>query len=157
MAKDDGFLKCIILTTRSELVMVPNAAVAEIVPVQDVSSTGSGPVWFLGIARWRGVELPLVSYEAAAGIPVQNVNINTQVAVLYTVGESTERKHPYVGLVISGVPHVSRFTRDQIKPNLEVPNVHPMVAQKVRVNGAAVNILDLGRIETMLDEVASAA
>jgi hypothetical protein len=52
------------------------------------------------------------------------------------------------------VPHVSRFTRDQIKPNTEALNQNPMVAQKVRVNGAAANILDLVNIETMLDEVA---
>lgn len=154
MATDDQMLKCIILTTRSELVIVPNAAVAEIVPVQDVVNDENTTGWYLGNTRWRGVDLPLISFEAAGGHTAHSVNINTQVAVLFTIGQDADRKHPYVGLVISGVPHVSRFTREQIKPNTDVMNQNPMVAQKVRVNGAAVNILDFENIEAMLDEVA---
>jgi chemosensory pili system protein ChpC len=154
MATHDKMLKCIILTTRNELVIVPNAAVAEIVPVQDVSNDADSPGWYLGKTHWRGVDLPLISFEAAGGDTAHTVRINTQVAVLYTMGQDADKKHPYVGLVISGVPHVSRFTRDQIKPNTEALNQNPMVAQKVRVNGAAANILDLVNIETMLDEVA---
>ena len=154
MSTDEQTLKCIILTTRSELVIVPNAAVAEIVPVQDVKNDANTPGWYLGKTRWRGVDLPLISFEAAGGYVAHTVNINTQVAVLYTMGQEQDRKHPYVGLVISGVPHVSRFTREQVTPNTEVENRNPMVAQKVRVNGAAANILDFVKIETMLDEVA---
>lgn len=154
MAMDDKMLKCIILTTRKELVIVPNAAVAEIVSVQDVINDEKTPGWFLGKAHWRGVDLPLISFEAAGGESAHSVNINTQVAVLYTAGQNPDRKHPYVGLVISGVPHVSRFTREQVKPNTEAVNRNPIVAQKVRVNGAAANILDMGKIESMLDEVA---
>jgi chemosensory pili system protein ChpC len=154
MATDDQMLKCIILTTRNELVIVPNAAVAEIVPVQDVKNDANTPGWYLGKAHWRGVDLPLISFEAAGGYTAHSVRINTQVAVLYTIGQDADKKHPYVGLVISGVPHVSRFTREQLKPNAEVVNKNPMVAQKVRVNGAAANILDFSNIEAMLDEVA---
>lgn len=154
MATDEQMLKCIILTTRNELVIVPNAAVAEIVPVQDVSNDADSPGWYLGKTHWRGVDLPLISFEAAGGDTARSVRINTQVAVLYTMSQDAEKKHPYVGLVISGVPHVSRFTREQIKPNSETLNTNPMVAQKVRVNGAAANILDFVNIETMLDEVA---
>jgi len=154
MATEEQMLRCIILTTRSELVIVPNAAVAEIVPVQDVTNDEEKPGWYLGNTRWRGVDLPLISFEAAGGDAAHTVRINTQVAVLYTMGQDADRKHPYVGLVISGVPHVSHFSWDQIKPNTEVENRNPMVAQKVRVNGAAANILDLVNIESMLDEVA---
>jgi chemosensory pili system protein ChpC len=154
MGTNEQALKCIILTTRSELVIVPNAAVAEIAPVQDVSNDANKPGWYLGTARWRGVNLPLISFEAAGGDTAHNVRINTQVAVLYTMARDADKKHPYVGLVISGVPHVSHFTKDQIKPNTETPNRNPIVAQKVRVNGAAANILDFAKIEAMLDDVA---
>ena len=60
-------IKSIILTLKNELVVVPNAAVAEIISVQDVREVEGSPQWMLGKARWRGVELPVVSYEAAAG------------------------------------------------------------------------------------------
>ena len=146
------FIKSIILTLKNELVVVPNASVAEIISVQDVREVENSPRWMLGKARWRGVEVPVVSYEAAGGDDVQAVNINTQVAVMYSVSEDSE--HSYIGLAMHGVPHVSTFSRDQIRTDENVSSDHPMVAQKVRINGAAAGILDLFAIDEMLQQAA---
>ena len=144
-------IKCVILTLRSENVMVPNAAIAEIISARDTLKVENAPGWYVGKMPWRGVEVPLVSYEAAAGYEAKGVNLNTQVAVLYSVSE--DAKYPYVGLVISGVPHVSNFSKDQIitdPESLLEADSHPMIAQKTRINGAAVSILDIGEIESMV-------
>ncbi|MBT8129066.1 MAG: chemotaxis protein CheW [Gammaproteobacteria bacterium] len=147
------YIKSIILTLKNELVVVPNASVAEIISVQDVREVEDSPRWMLGKARWRGVEVPVVSYEAAGGDDAQAVNINTQVAVMYSVSEDGE--YPYVGLAMHGVPHVSTFSRDQIRTDEQALSEHPMVAQKVRINGAAAGILDLFAIEEMLQQAAA--
>ena len=63
MQQSNTLIKSIILTLKNELVVVPNAAVAEIISVQDVRQVEGSPRWFLGKARWRGVELPVVSYD----------------------------------------------------------------------------------------------
>ena len=155
MVQNNQFIKSIILTLKNELVVVPNSAVAEIISVQDVKEVKDSPQWVLGKARWRGVVLPVVSYEAAGGDNAQAVNINTQVAVMYSVSESSsdnEKKYPYIGLAMHGVPHVSTFSRDQIKTDEQASSVHPMVAQKVRINGAAAGILDIYAIEEMLQQ-----
>ncbi|MGB5600987.1 MAG: hypothetical protein WBO14_00790, partial [Gammaproteobacteria bacterium] len=60
--------------------------------------------------------------------------------------------YPYFGLAMHGVPHVSTFTREQIKIDTYDPNEHPMVAQVVRINGAAAGILDIPAIEKMLQQ-----
>jgi chemosensory pili system protein ChpC len=147
------YIKSIILTLKNELVVVPNASVAEIISVQDVREVEDSPRWMLGNARWRGVEVPVVSYEAAGGYDAQAVNINTQVAVMYTVSEDGE--YPYIGLAMHGVPHVSTFSRDQIRIDEQASSEHPMVAEKVRINGAAAGILDLFAIEEMLQQAAA--
>ena len=155
MVQNNQYIKSIILTLKNELVVVPNSAVAEIISVQDVREVEDSPQWMLGKARWRGVELPVVSYEAAGGDNAQAVNINTQVAVMYSVSEDSEHiKYPYIGLAMHGVPHVSTFSRDQIKTDEQVSSEHPMVAQKVRINGASAGILDLYAIEEMLEQAA---
>ncbi len=156
MLQNSQLIKSIILTLKNELVVVPNAAVAEIISVQDVHEVNSSPQWMLGKARWRGVELPVVSYEAAGGDNAQAVNINTQVAVMYSVSDEIDKdkKYPYIGLAMHGVPHVSTFSRDQIKTDEQALVDHPMVAQKVRINGAAVGILDIYAIEEMLQQAA---
>ena len=154
MVQNNKNIKSIILTLKNELVVVPNAAVAEIISVQDVREVEGSPQWMLGKARWRGVELPVVSYEAAGGDNAQAVNINTQVAVMYSVSNDidNDKKYPYIGLAMHGVPHVSTFSRDQIKTDEHAVVNHPMVAQKVRINGAAAGILDIYAIEEMLQQ-----
>lgn len=153
MASSAQSVKCVILTLRSENVMVPNAAVAEIISARDTSRVDNAPNWYVGRMPWRDVDVPLVSFEAAAGYEAKNVNLNTQVAVLYATNK--DAKYPYLGLVISGVPHVSSFSKEQIITDPEAlleGDDHPMVAQKTRINGAAVSILDIDAIESMVIE-----
>ena len=156
MADDTELIKCVILTLRKENVVIPNALVAEIISVKDVVEGENTPDWFLGNMNWRGEGVPLLSFEAAAGDEVSKVNLNTQAVVLYAVGKGGEDvKSPYLGLVMSGVPHVSRFAREQITIDSEDQEEHPMVAQKVRINGARVSILDVDAMVSMVQELAA--
>lgn len=149
-------LKCVILTLRKENVIVPNALVAEIISVKDVEEAGNMPDWYLGDMKWRGADVPLLSFEAAGGDDTSRVNLNTQAVVLYAVGRDGEKSdNPYLGLVMSGVPHVSHFSRDQIKTDTDASDEHPMVAQKVRINGASVSILDVDEMVHMVSETAA--
>lgn len=154
MAKDTQLIKCVILTLRKENVIVPNALVAEIISVKDIKPVENSPKWFLGNMTWRGSDVPLLSFEAAGGEAISKVNLNTQAVVLYAVGKGGEvSEEPYLGLVMSGVPHVSHFTREQIKTDSEAFEDHPMVAQKVRINGARVSILDVDAMVDMVTEM----
>ena len=149
-------IKCVILTLRKENVIVPNALVAEIISVKDVEEASNMPDWYLGDMKWRGADVPLLSFEAAGGEDTSKVNLNTQAVVLYAVGREGEKSDsPYLGLVMSGVPHVSHFSKDQIKTDTEADNEHPMVAQKVRINGASVSILDVDEMVHMVSEAAA--
>jgi len=151
MAEDTQIIKCVILTLRKENVIVPNALVAEIISVKDLEESEDLPQWLLGRMNWRGAEVPLLSFEAAGGEEVAKVNLNTQAVVLYSVGKSGEEAEtPYLGLVMSGVPHVSHFTREQVKSDSEALESHPMIAQKVRINGASVSILDIDAMASMV-------
>ena len=153
MAVDTQLIKCVILTLRKENVLVPNALVAEIISVKDIEDAGESPRWLLGNMKWRGADVPLLSFEAAGGEDISKVNLNTQAVVLYAVGKGSEiAENPYIGLVMSGVPHVSRFTKEQIKTDNEALDDHPMIAQKVRINGASVSILDVDAMVSMIAE-----
>ena len=156
MAEDKQQIKCVILTLRRENVIVPNALVAEIISVREIESLDNSPGWFLGKMKWRGSDVPLLSFEASGGETVSKVNLNTQAVVLYAVGDSgVVSDSPYLGLVMSGVPHVSHFSRDQITSDDDESETHPMVAQKIRINGASVSILDVDAMVAMVDEMAA--
>lgn len=150
MADKTHKIKCVILTMRKENILLPNANVAEIVSVNDTQLKKNGPAWFLGDMQWRGNSIPLVSFEAAGGDEISGVNLNTQAIVLRIVAKNGDNSIPFIGLVMSGVPHITYFQRNQIISEEAEANSHPMIAQKVRINGARVSILDL---DAMIDMV----
>jgi chemosensory pili system protein ChpC len=153
MAKDKQLIKCVIFTLRKENVIVPEALVAEIVSVKDIETDESTPDWYLGDMKWRDTSIPLVSFEAAAGMEYARVNLNTQAIVLYAVGNGEAvSQNPYLALVMSGVPHTSSFSRQQFKLDSEAEEDHPMVSQNVRINGARVSILDVDAMVEMISE-----
>lgn len=156
MKNDKELVKCVILTLRKQNVLVPNALVAEIISVKDIESSEGSPNWFVGNMKWRNTEVPLLSFEASGGEKISKVNLNTQAVVLFAVGNSGKvSESPYLGLVMSGVPHVSDISRDQIRTDEDAVEQHPMVAQKVRINGASVSILDVDAMVAMVDELAA--
>lgn len=158
MVEDKQVIKCVILTLRKENVIVPNALVAEIISVKEMDESKNSPSWFLGKMKWRGTDVPLLSFEAAGGEGDVKVNLNTQAVVLYAVGQGGEvEETPYLGLVMSGVPHVSHFSRGQMKVDSDSigQKKHPMVAQKVRINGASVSVLDVDGMVGMVADLAA--
>ena len=153
---DAQSIKCVILTLRTENVIVPDALVAETVSVKDIATDESRPQWYLGDMKWRGVDVPLLSFETAGGMKHTTVNLNTQAVVLYAVARDNEEVAvPYIGLVMSGVPHITNFSRNQFKFDSEATEDHPMVAQNVRINGARVSILDIDAMVGMVSALAA--
>lgn len=152
MADDAHVLKCIILTLKKENVLVPSAVVAEIISVENVEEVDDSPDWMIGQFKWRGEYIPLLSFEAVEGEDALSANRSMQVAVLYVLNDDSGLKSPYIGLRISGVPHVSRFSENQIVLNEGKNADHFMVAQRVKVNGVSMSILDIDAMESMLVE-----
>lgn len=146
-------IKCMLLTLRTENVIVPNAAVAEIVSLRDVQKLPDAPKWLIGKMIWRGVEIPLVSFEAAAEGDATAVGAN-QAAVIHLISGDDKSDYPYVGLSISGVPHISIFKKNQVETDTRSIKSHPMVAQRIRINGAAASILDIDSIAMMIKKAA---
>lgn len=152
MAENLQVIKCMILTLRSQNVLVPSASVAEMVSAEGARNAVDMPDWYVATMRWHNEDIPIVSFEAASGEKIKEVNQNTQIAMIYTASEGGS-KYPYIGLVVSGVPHVTQFSRDQIivdPESLLDTHSHPMVIQKTRINGAAVSVLDIDGIEAMV-------
>lgn len=156
MSKEIEKIKCVILTLRKQNVILPSELVAEIISVKDIEEVDSSEEWFLGNISWRGVEIPLISFEVAGGMEASRVNLNAQAAVLYSVNkEGRENKFPYLGLIVSSMPHVSSFSRNQMILNTEDNEGHPMISQKIKINGASVSILDVDSMVDMISELAA--
>ncbi len=56
-------LDVFLLQMQKQGVMVPTDAVAEIIPYEPLQRIEDAPDWFIGLLGWRGIQIPVVSFE----------------------------------------------------------------------------------------------
>jgi chemosensory pili system protein ChpC len=150
--KDDN------LIVRSQLIplhemrlVLPNTAIAEVISYrnpQPLEGMDNPPQWLLGMASWRGLKIPLISFETAAADQAPQTNKRSRVIVLNTLlGSDTL---PFYGLVAQGIPRLMGLDRNNI---LDAPNAdeqQPFVLRQVVVEGHPAVIPDQKSMEKEL-------
>ncbi|UTW06233.1 chemotaxis protein CheW [Pseudomonas benzenivorans] len=81
--------------------LLPNVAVAELIPYRAPQVSASMPAWFLGQIAWRDLRLPLLSFEAASDGQAQ-VGPGSRVAVINALGGRPRVK--FIALLVQGIP-----------------------------------------------------
>lgn len=59
----EEILDVYVLQMQKQGVMVPADAVAEIIPYEPLQRIDDAPDWFIGLLGWRGIQIPVVSFE----------------------------------------------------------------------------------------------
>ncbi len=104
--------------------LLPTVSVAEMIPYQQPQAVQiiegkELPPWFLGDLLWRGVTVPMLSYEAINGGAVAQAQPVSQVAVLNNTGVSEQL--PFLAILTQGIPHLSRVVPTEISENTQTP------------------------------------
>ncbi|MCW8957144.1 MAG: chemotaxis protein CheW [Gammaproteobacteria bacterium] len=144
-------LKCVLLTTNVDKLVLPNSAIAEIVPVRNLINVANKPGWLLGYLDWRGQSIPLVSFELIGGIRMPSLaSQDVKAAVIYTV--SDDRKFNFMAFLVQGAPQaVNIVPTDIISDSL--PSEHPAIAQRVLVKGQQASVINMEQLETIIKDV----
>ena len=71
-----------------ERLLVPRGCVAEVVGYQTPQEMTGAPPWHLGMIKWNGRSVPLVSFEGCAGGDVPSPNARSRVVVLNALNET---------------------------------------------------------------------
>ncbi len=126
------------------MLLVPNVAVAELIPYRAPQSAQGTPSWFLGQVSWRDLTLPLLSFEAASdGQP--STGSGSRVAVLNALGGRDHVK--FIALLVQGIPRSVK-----VDPNLarsDVP-LAPLELDAVNLGDVQARIPDLIALEQKL-------
>lgn len=127
--------------------LLPNVSVAEVVEFQDPEEQ-DGPEFFLGIIRWRGISVPLISYELA-NEQAFSFSTSSRVAVINSIGKDNERL-PFFAIATQGIPRLVKISEDSIEAAGE--KTGPAEASRVRVDGEEASIPDLLYMESLLSK-----
>ena len=144
------------LTVRSQLIpldsmrlVLPNTSIAEVVSHQGVEDFDADnvPQWVVGQISWRGIKLPLLSFESAMGENAPSISKSARVVVL-NAGSHTESL-PFYAIVSQGIPRLMALKGEAI---IDAPEQSdsPYVMRHTLVDGNPAIIPNLEIIENEL-------
>ena len=130
--------------------LLPNAAVAEVVPYSEPEAVANGPDWLLGKVSWRNQVIPLISFEVAAGGERPDPNSRSRITVLN--GITGNPKLRFYAVLTQDIPSLMKIDNSVIAPGSEeAPNA--AVLSHVMINGEPAQIPNLDALETLLQKV----
>lgn len=79
-------IRGVLIQVADARLLLPNATIAEVLSYAAPEPLEDAPDWLLGRIRWRGWQLPLVSFARFAGIAEEQGSLGSKVIVLKALG-----------------------------------------------------------------------
>lgn len=130
--------------------VLPNAAVAEVVAYSTPDAVSNAPDWLLGNIAWRNQTIPLISFEAAAGGSVPTPAARSRITVFN--GVTGNPKLRFYAMLTQDIPHLMKIDASLIAAGSE-GHAAATVLANVIVNGEAAQIPNLDALESLLQKV----
>ncbi len=151
MEQAEDTVRCLVLPIVGEKILVPNAVVAEVFAVNDVTPVGGGPEWLLGNVAWRSHALPLVCMEAALGGARCEVGSRSKVVVMNALSGNESLAN--YAVLVQGIPHQVLATEHTVALDTPITGARPFAAVDLQIEGERAFIPDLDAVEEALLDV----
>lgn len=137
-------LTALLVPLTDRTLLLPNVAVAELIPYRAPQVTPGLPAWFLGQVAWRDLQLPLLSFEAASDGQAQ-IGQGARVAVINALGGRDQVK--FIALLVQGIPRSLKVDGNLARSSEALA---PLELDAVQLGDAVVKIPDLVGLEQKL-------
>lgn len=147
MKENSQSLSCVMIPVCDRQLLLPNVSIAEVVDFSSTDADANAPDWLAGFLDWRGLKLPVISYDAANGgsLTVPGAN-RGRIIVLNTIGASHQQA-PFMALIIQGIPSQTRLEEEQIRQLDGATG--PADLMQVEVDGETAWIPNLDYLESL--------
>jgi chemosensory pili system protein ChpC len=149
MVQHAGVIHSQIIITETGRLLVPNTAIAEIVHYAPPQAAGDGPQWLLGTMEWRGLRIPVVSFERATGAEPEESGTSRRIAVMNGIYSGDALR--FYAMVIQSNPSLINVSPANVTKHAGADRAK-LQLQQVTVDDAPAVIPDLRALETMLSE-----
>lgn len=147
MSESQSVISSLYLPVSEKNLLLPNVCVAEVVDYQEPSKQEDAPDYYLGKVKWRGIDVPVVSYEIANGAKSARKSANARIAVVNAIGDHSP-KLPFFAIVTRGIPRLVKITEDAIKISRKKKG--PADAALVRIDGEDATIPKIDYLESLV-------
>jgi chemosensory pili system protein ChpC len=139
----------LLVPLEKERLLVPRGCVAEVVGYQTPQEMTGAPPWHMGMIKWNGRSVPLVSFEGCAGGDVPTPNSRSRVVVLNALTESLGGGA--MAILSQGFPQLVRISPEFVKLDAtrDFPDDGPVACQ-IQLLDETPLVPDLDRLEAMI-------
>jgi chemosensory pili system protein ChpC len=147
-------IRGVLIQVADARLLLPNATIAEVLSFAAPDPVGGAPAWLLGRIRWRGWQLPLLSFSRFAGIAAEEGGLGSKVIVLKALGG--DAKHPYFAMLTQGFPRLVTVTEAALATVDDDGELPAGVLARVRLGENDAIVPDLAALEEELITVLAA-
>lgn len=149
-------IRGVLIQVEGARLLLPNAAISEVLSFAPPESVPGAPDWLLGRIRWRGWQLPLVSFSRLAGVAEEQGGLGNKVIVLKAL--AGDPRAPYFALLTQGFPRLVTVSRDRLVSEADAQSGLPeAVSALVTLNDDEAWIPDLAHVESSIGDALKAA
>jgi len=141
-------VRSLMIPMMHDQLLLPNASLAEIIPYKAPELINDSPDWCLGMINWRGLDVPVVSFENISGKDETKVSKQCRIAVFNAIGGNN--KLSFFAIVVQGIPHLVRANQSVVTAVAEDAGDDSGVLAHVLVEAEPAVIPDLDLIESMI-------
>ena len=147
---------CLIVPMRDKPILIPNKALAEIVPYIDSEPPPEDhQPWHIGYLHWRGMLLPVVSFEHIYNPDYpQPDRRQKMVAILHT--QLGLKQMPYFALAVEGIPRLAPVNKESVE-HLDdsaeaIEALHESILANVKYRERDLLIPDIKTVEWLIEQ-----
>lgn len=148
-------IRGVLIQVAGARLLMPNAAIAEVLSYADPEPVKDAPDWLLGQVRWRGWQLPLVAFSRLSGIAEEKPGLGNKMIVLKAFGG--QGRVPFFAVLTQGFPRLVTVSRNALVPVESDEALPPGVLGRVELNDDPALLPDVGRLEAMIGEAMAQA
>jgi len=144
--RDQEAIRCLFIPTRLGELLVPGAAIAEIVRTAPLAPAGPDtPPWLIGALDWRGERIPV----ARLADSTNSTATRHHIVICFMPG--ADPRLPYAGIEFAGLPQLEPITAKTLDPEIEDRDTAPrFAAVPFKHNGKPAWFLDMDALEHAL-------
>ncbi len=155
MSDNQHIIRGVLIQVTDARLLLPNATIAEVLSFASPDAMENAPDWMLGKIRWRGWQLPLVSFSRFAGIAEEDGGLGSKVVVLKNLGGDAKR--PFFALLTQGFPRLVTVTEGVLATEADGAGMPAGVLARVRLNEDDAVVPDLAALEDSIGDALDAA
>ena len=131
---------------------MPQSTVAEIIHYEHLQRVEDTPDWFLGLLGWRGVQVPVSSFEM---LTVERASFSlasvSSAGLVIIKGLNDQDDLPYHAMVAQTTPRLVELTAEMLFETGETPE--KTETARVRFEDDIISIPDLDYVESALRNI----